>query len=86
VKNVASKPLVLEDYSPVYNRKEIPDLSLLCAFHERMCYTTYFLPLYVIDKGKGKGKSKEIPLQFWTGIEDSRNLRSQDFMRVGTQI
>jgi len=39
---------VLEDYSPVYNRREIPDLNLLCAFHERMCYTTCFLPLYVV--------------------------------------
>jgi len=63
---------MLEDYSPVYNRREIPDLNLLCTFHERMCYTTCFLPLYVIDKDKDKSKSNEIPLQVWTGIEVSR--------------
>jgi hypothetical protein len=53
-KNVAFKLLVLEKFSPVYNRREIPDLNLLFAFHQRMCYTTCFLPLYVIDESKVK--------------------------------
>jgi hypothetical protein len=32
----------------------------------------------------GKGKSKAIPLQAWTGPEGSRRLRLPDFKTVGT--
>jgi len=35
------------------------------------------------DKGKGKGKGKTIPLQAWTGPEDSRRLRLPDFKTIG---
>jgi len=31
-----------------------------------------------------KGKGKAIPLQAWTGPEDSRRLRLTDFKTVGT--
>jgi len=30
--------------------------------------------------GKGKGKGKAVPLQAWSGPEDSRKLRFPDFM------
>jgi hypothetical protein len=30
------------------------------------------------------GKDKAIPLQAWTGPEDSRRLRLPDFMKIGT--
>jgi hypothetical protein len=33
--------------------------------------------LYMINKGKGKGKA--VPLQVWTGPEGSRRLRLPDF-------
>jgi len=29
-------------------------------------------------------KSKEMPLEFWTGPEDSRRLRLPDFKTIGT--
>jgi len=32
----------------------------------------------------GKGKGKAIPLQTWTGPEDSRRLKLADFKTVGT--
>jgi hypothetical protein len=32
----------------------------------------------------GKGEGKTIPLQAWTGPEDSRRLRIPDSMTVGT--
>jgi hypothetical protein len=32
-----------------------------------------------LDKVKGKGKGKAIPLQAWTGPEGSRRLRIPDF-------
>jgi len=32
----------------------------------------------------GKDKGKAIPLQVWTGPEDSRRLRLPDFMTIGT--
>jgi hypothetical protein len=32
-----------------------------------------------------KGKGKAIPLQAWTGPEDSRRLRFPDFKTVDTQ-
>jgi hypothetical protein len=32
----------------------------------------------------GKGKSKVIPLQAWTGPEGSRRLRLPDFKTIGT--
>jgi len=51
-----------------------------------MCYTTCFLLLYITDKGKGKGKSNEIPLQIWTGMEVSRKLMFPDFMTIGTRM
>jgi len=35
-------------------------------------------------KGKGKGKDKAVPLQTWTGPEDSRRLRFPDFKTIGT--
>jgi hypothetical protein len=35
---------------------------------------------YVINKGKGKA----IPLQAWTGPEDSRRLRLPYFKGIGT--
>ena len=31
-----------------------------------------------------KGKDKAIPLQAWTGPEDSRKLRLPDFKTIGT--
>jgi hypothetical protein len=31
-----------------------------------------------------KGKGKPIPLQAWTGPEDSRRLRFADFKTIGT--
>jgi len=31
-----------------------------------------------------KVKGKAIPLQAWTGLEDSRRLRLPDFKRIGT--
>jgi hypothetical protein len=31
-----------------------------------------------------KGKGKTIPLQAWTGSEDSRRLRLPDFKTIGT--
>jgi hypothetical protein len=33
---------------------------------------------------KCKGKGKAIPLQAWTGPEDSRRLRLPDFKTIGT--
>jgi len=33
---------------------------------------------------EGKGKSKAIPLQAWTGPEGSRRLRLPDFKTIGT--
>jgi len=36
------------------------------------------------SKGKGKGKGKVIPLQAWTGPEDSRRLRIPDVQTIGT--
>ena len=36
----------------------------------------------VIVKGKGKGKA--IPLQAWTGPENSRRLRIPDFKTIST--
>jgi hypothetical protein len=33
---------------------------------------------------KGKGESKAIPLQTWTGPEGSRRLRIPDFKTIGT--
>jgi hypothetical protein len=39
-------------------------------------------PLTEISKVKVKGKA--IPLQAWTGLEDSRKLRLQYFKTVGT--
>jgi len=33
---------------------------------------------------KGKGKSKAIPLQDWTGLVGSRRLRLPDFKTLGT--
>jgi hypothetical protein len=39
---------------------------------------------YSKGKCKGKGKSKAIPLQAWTGPEGSRRLRLPDFKTVGT--
>jgi len=35
-------------------------------------------------KYKGKGKGKTIPLQAWTGPEDSRRVRLPDFKTIGT--
>jgi hypothetical protein len=32
----------------------------------------------------GQGKGKEIPLQAWTGPEDSIRLRLPDFKTIGT--
>jgi len=37
---------------------------------------------YCIIFGKGKGKA--IPLQAWTGPEDSRRLRFPHFKTIGT--
>jgi hypothetical protein len=34
--------------------------------------------------GKGKGKGKAIPLQAWTGPEESRRFRLPDFKTIGT--
>jgi len=34
------------------------------------------------DKGKGKGKA--IPLQAWTGPEDSRRMRLPDVKKIDT--
>jgi hypothetical protein len=36
------------------------------------------------DKTTQKKKSKAIPLQAWTGSEDSKNLRLSDFKTIGT--
>jgi len=33
---------------------------------------------------KGKGEGKAIPVQGWTGPEDSRTLRFRHFITVGT--
>jgi hypothetical protein len=33
----------------------------------------------------GKGKGKAIPLQAWTGPEDSRKMRLPDFNSIGTR-
>jgi hypothetical protein len=38
---------------------------------------------YIIE-GKGKGKSKAIPLQAWTDPAGSRRLRLPDFKTIGT--
>jgi len=32
----------------------------------------------------GKGKGKAVPLQAWTGPEDSRRVRLPDFKTIGT--
>ena len=37
-----------------------------------------------LRKAIGKGKGKAIPLQAWTGPEDSRRLRLSDFKTIGT--
>jgi hypothetical protein len=39
---------------------------------------------YFMHPIKSKGKGKAIPLQAWTGPEDSRRLRLPDFKTVGT--
>jgi len=36
------------------------------------------------DVIKAKAKGKAIPLQAWTGPEDSRRLRFPDFKTIGT--
>jgi hypothetical protein len=36
------------------------------------------------EMSKYKGKDKAIPLQVWTGPEDSRRLRLPDFKTFGT--
>jgi len=33
---------------------------------------------------RGKGKDKAIPLQAWTGLEDSRRTRLPDFKTIDT--
>jgi len=33
---------------------------------------------------KGKGKGKAIPLQAWTGPEDTSRMRLPDFKTIGT--
>jgi len=38
----------------------------------------------LIEKNKGKGKGKAIPLQAWTGPEGSRRVRLPDFKTIGT--
>jgi hypothetical protein len=45
---------------------------------------------YLRERGKkyvnafGKGKGKSIPLQAWTGPEDSRRMRLPDFKTIST--
>ena len=44
-------------------------------------FKVYFLSeCFSVQNVKGKGKGKAIPLQAWTGPEDSRKLRFQDFV------
>jgi len=43
-----------------------------------------FLRYQIFYKVKKKKKKKAIPLQAWTGPEDSRKLRLPDFKRIGT--
>ena len=40
------------------------------------------LELLKVKKGEGKGKA--MPLQAWTGPEDSRSLRLPDFKTIST--
>jgi hypothetical protein len=40
--------------------------------------------LFIVLLQTGKGKSKTIPLQLWTGPENSRSLRLPDFKTIGT--
>jgi len=39
---------------------------------------------HIIVKVKVKGKGKAIPLQAWTGPEDSTRLMLPDFKTIGT--
>jgi len=41
-------------------------------------------PPHDISYISGKGKSKAIPLEAWTGPEDSRRLRLPNFKTIGT--
>jgi hypothetical protein len=40
--------------------------------------------VYFITEVKGKGKSKAIPLEAWTGPKGSRRMRLSDFKTIGT--
>ena len=56
--------------------------TTVCAMLEDIIHGQY--PTSHADmnsiKGKGKGKGKAVPLQAWSGPEDSRKLRFPDFM------
>ena len=53
--------------------------------HELIDHTTYeFSPSPKMSHLTGKGKGKSIPLQAWTGPEDSRRLKFPDFKTIGT--
>jgi len=47
-------------------------------------HTTPHWSLSSEQQGKKKKKGKAIPVQAWTGPEDSRRLRRPDFMQIGT--
>ena len=55
---------------------------LLIKYVKEHFTNVQFLVHYI--RVKGKGKSKAIPLQAWTGPEGSSRLRLPDFKAIGT--
>ena len=56
-------------------------LNFISATDERTSWSSCFLPSefrFSLQVGKGKGKA--VPLQAWSGPEDSRKLRFPDFI------
>jgi hypothetical protein len=51
---------------------------------KRPANTESLINLKRINVSKGKGKSKAIPLQAWTGPEGSRRLRLPNLKTIGT--
>jgi len=43
-------------------------------------FFVHTIEIYSGNRGKGKGNGEAVPLQAWSGPEDSRNLSFLDFM------